>query len=212
VAEDAGLMTDLGNWAIKRACQQAAILPAHITMAVNVSPSQFRSASILVKLRRVLEETRLDPKRLILEVTETAILTDEALAEKLLREIQALGVGIALDDFGTGFSSLSYLQRFPFNKVKIDRSFVAGILDLPANLAVIRAVLGIGRDLGISVVAEGVETRLQVDALVQEGCKIMQGYFYGKPKPYTEIVNDLSVAELAALNPRAPETKIRLVR
>jgi EAL domain-containing protein (putative c-di-GMP-specific phosphodiesterase class I) len=89
---------------------------------------------------------------------------------------------------------------------------VAGILDLPANLAVIRAVLGIGRDLGISVVAEGVETRLQVDALVQEGCKIMQGYFYGKPKPYTEIVNDLSVAELAALNPRAPETKIRLVR
>ncbi len=212
VAEDAGLMTDLGNWAIKRACQQAAILPPHIMIAVNVSPSQFRSASILVKLRRVLEETRLDPKRLILEITETAILTDEALAEKLLREIQALGVGIALDDFGTGFSSLSYLQRFPFNKVKIDRSFVAGIVDQPANLAVIRAVLGIGRDLGIKVVAEGVETKMQVDALLQEGCKLMQGYYYGKPKPYVEIVGDQSVAELSTLIPKAPDTKIRLVR
>ena len=182
IAEDAGLMTDLGNWAIMRACQQAAILPHHIKIAVNVSPSQFRSASILVKLRRVLDDTKLDPKRLILEVTETAILSDEVLAEKLLREIQALGVGIALDDFGTGFSSLSYLQRFPFNKVKIDRSFVAGMLDLPANLAVIRAVLGIGRDLGISVVAEGVETKTQVDALLQGGLQHHAGLLLWQAK------------------------------
>jgi diguanylate cyclase (GGDEF)-like protein/PAS domain S-box-containing protein len=212
IAEDAGLMTDLGNWAIARACQQAAVLPSHIKVAVNVSPNQFRSASILVKLRRVLEETKLDPKRLILEITETAILSDESLAEKLLREIQALGVGIALDDFGTGFSSLSYLQRFPFNKVKIDRSFVAGMLDLPANLAVIRAVLGIGRDLGIAVVAEGVETKTQVDALLREGCSIMQGYYYGKPKPYSEIVADLSVQQLTSHRPIPAEKSIRLVR
>jgi diguanylate cyclase (GGDEF)-like protein/PAS domain S-box-containing protein len=212
IAEDSGLMTELGNWAIKRACQQAAVLPSHIKVAVNVSPSQFRSASILVKLRRVLEDTKLDPKRLILEVTETAILSDELLAEKLLKEIQALGVGIALDDFGTGFSSLSYLQRFPFNKVKIDRSFVAGVLDLPANLAVIRAVLGIGRDLGISVVAEGVETKNQVDALLQEGCKIMQGYFYGKPKPYSEIVTDLALQQLSPHRSIDGERNIRLVR
>jgi diguanylate cyclase len=181
-------------------------------MSVNVSPSQFRSASILVKLRRVLEETRFDPKRLILEVTETAILSDESLAEKLLREIQALGVGIALDDFGTGFSSLSYLQRFPFNKVKIDRSFVAGMLDQPANLAVIRAVLGIGRDLGISVVAEGVETKTQMEALLREGCKIMQGYFYGKPKPYSEIVTDIALQQLQTPKPTVVENNIRLIR
>ena len=212
IAEDAGLMTDLGNWAIRRACQQATVLPPHIKVAVNVSPSQFRSASILVKLRRVLEETKLDPKRLILEITETAILSDELLAEKLLTEIQALGVGIALDDFGMGFSSLSYLQRFPFNKVKIDRSFVAGMLELPANLAVIRAVLGIGRDLGISVVAEGVETKIQVDALLKEGCSIMQGYFYGKPKPYAEIVTDLALQQLPAHRPVQVERSIRLVR
>jgi diguanylate cyclase (GGDEF)-like protein/PAS domain S-box-containing protein len=200
IAEDAGLMTELGNWAIKRACQQAAALPPCIKIAVNVSPSQFRSASILVKLRRVLEETKLDPTRLILEVTESAILSDESLAEKLLRDIQAIGVRIALDDFGTGFSSLSYLQRFPFNRVKIDRSFVAGMLELPANRAVIRAVLGIGRDLGIKVVAEGVETQLQVNALLQEGCTTMQGYFYGKPKPYSEIINDLALQQLPTQN------------
>jgi diguanylate cyclase (GGDEF)-like protein/PAS domain S-box-containing protein len=212
IAEDAGLMTELGNWAITRACQQAAVLPPHIKVAVNVSPSQFRSTSILVKLRRVLEETRLDPKRLILEITETVILSNELIAEKLLGKILALGVGIALDDFGTGFSSLSYLQRFAFNKVKIDRSFVAGMLELPANLAVIRAVVSIGRDLGIGVVAEGVETQEQVDALLREGCITMQGYLYGKPKPYSEIVSDLAVRQLTPTQPIAEKTRIRLLR
>ena len=212
MAEEAGLMTELGNWAITRACRQAITLPAHIKVAVNVSPSQFRSASILVKLRNVLLETKLDPTRLILEITETAILFDELIAGKILKELQALGVLIALDDFGTGFSSLSYLQRFPFNKVKIDRSFVAGMLDLPANLAVIRAVLGIGRDLGIRVVAEGVETQLQVNALLHEGCELIQGYFYGKPKPYAEIVKDLAMPQATELRPIAGSNYMRLVR
>jgi diguanylate cyclase (GGDEF)-like protein/PAS domain S-box-containing protein len=212
MAEEAGLMTEFGNWAITRACRQATTLPAHIKIAVNVSPSQFRSASILVKLRNVLLETKLDPTRLILEITETAILFDELIAGKILKELQALGVLIALDDFGTGFSSLSYLQRFRFNKVKIDRSFVAGMLDLPANLAVIRAVLGIGRDLGIRVVAEGVETQLQVNALMHEGCELIQGYFYGKPKPYAEIVKDLAMPQASAQRPSAGSNYMRLVR
>ena len=211
IAEDSGLMTELGNWAIARACQQAAVLPKHIKIAVNVSPSQFRSPSILVKLRNVLLETRLDPTRLVLEITESAILFDELIAARILMELQALGVLIALDDFGTGFSSLSYLQRFPFNKVKIDRSFVAGMLDQPANLAVIRAVLGIGRDLGIEVVAEGVETQFQATALLREGCELIQGYFYGKPKPYSEIVNDLAIAQLPALQPNPGTSYMRLV-
>ena len=197
IAEEAGLMPELGNWAISHACRQAAILPAHIKMAVNVSPNQFRSSSILSELRRALAETGLDPKRLVLEITETAILSNEATAEKMLDELEAMGVLLALDDFGTGYSSLSYLQRFAFREVKIDRSFVAGMVELPANLAVIRAVLSIGRDLGIDVVAEGVETLSQVDALAREGCFLMQGYFFGKPKPYLEIVGDLAVQHLS---------------
>jgi diguanylate cyclase (GGDEF)-like protein len=197
IAEEAGLMPELGNWAIAQACRHAAILPAHIKMAVNVSPNQFRSSSILAELRRALDETGLDPKRLVLEITETAILSNEATAEKVLDELEAMSVLLALDDFGTGYSSLSYLQRFAFREVKIDRSFVAGMVELPANLAVIRAVLSIGRDLGIDVVAEGVETLSQVDALAREGCFLMQGYFFGKPKPYLEIVGDLAVQHLA---------------
>ena len=197
IAEEAGLMPELGNWAIAHACRHAAILPPHIKMAVNVSPNQFRSSSILSELRRALDETGLDPKRLVLEITETAILSNEATAEKMLDELEAMGVLLALDDFGTGYSSLSYLQRFAFREVKIDRSFVAGMIELPANLAVIRAVLSIGRDLGIDVVAEGVETLAQVDALAREGCFLMQGYFFGKPKPYLEIVGDLAVQHLS---------------
>lgn len=197
VAEDAGMMTELGNWAIARACQQAIVLPNHIKVAVNVSPNQFRSASILSHLQNVLDVTGLDPSRLILEVTESVILSSELIAEKVLNDLQKIGVQLALDDFGTGYSSLSYLQRYAFNKVKIDKSFVAGMLDLPANLAIVRAILGIGRDLGIDVVAEGVETRDQADALLDEGCILMQGYLYGKPKPFLEIVSDLAVQELS---------------
>jgi diguanylate cyclase (GGDEF)-like protein/PAS domain S-box-containing protein len=196
-AEEAGLMPELGNWAIGQACRHAAILPPHIKMAVNVSPNQFRSSSILSALRRALDETGLDPKRLVLEITETAILSNEAIAEKVLDELEAMGVLLALDDFGTGYSSLSYLQRFAFKEVKIDQSFVAGMVGLPANLAVIRAVLSIGRDLGIDVVAEGVETLSQADALAREGCSLMQGYFFGRAKPYLEIVGDLAVQHLS---------------
>ncbi len=207
-AEDAGLMPELGNWAIAQACRHAAILPPNIMMAVNVSSNQFRSSSILSELRRVLDETKLDPKRLLLEITETVILSSELIAEKVLDELQNMGVMLALDDFGTGYSSLSYLQRFAFKEVKIDQSFVAGMLEFPANLAIIRAVLGMGRDLGIDVVAEGVETQSQADALSREGCVLMQGYLFGKAKPYHEIVSDLAVRQLSqqlpAKNPGPP--------
>jgi diguanylate cyclase (GGDEF)-like protein/PAS domain S-box-containing protein len=197
IAEEAGLMTELGNWAITRACAQAAALPSHISVAVNVSPNQFRSATILSALRQALEETGLDPKRLVLEVTESVILTSEFIAEKVLDGLQELGVSLALDDFGTGYSSLSYLQRLAFQKVKIDKSFVAEMIHAPASLAIVRAIVGLGRDLGIEVVAEGVETREQADALRREGCRFMQGYFYGRPKPYSEIVADLALERLS---------------
>ena len=204
IAEDAGLMTDLGNWAIRCACQQAAALPPHIKVGVNVSANQFRSASILEVLRESLAETKLDPKRLFVEITETVILSNEMIADRIYSELRDMGVMMALDDFGTGYSSLSYLQRFRFDKVKIDRSFVSGMSDLPASLAVVRAIIGIGRDLGISVVAEGVETKTQVDQLIAEGCYLLQGYFYGKPKPFTEVVSDLAVQGLKL--PQATES------
>ncbi len=207
-AEDAGLMPELGNWAIAQACRHAAIVPPNIMMAVNVSSNQFRSSSILSELRQVLDETKLDPKRLLLEITETVILSSELIAEKVLDELQNMGVMLALDDFGTGYSSLSYLQRFAFKEVKIDQSFVAGMLEFPANIAIIRAVLGMGRDLGIDVVAEGVETQSQADALSREGCVLMQGYLFGKAKPYHEVVSDLAVRQLSqqlpAKNPGPP--------
>jgi diguanylate cyclase (GGDEF)-like protein/PAS domain S-box-containing protein len=206
LAEEAGLMTELGNWAITRACEQAAVLPDNIQVAVNVSPNQFRSASIISHLRQVLAETGLDPARLILEITESVILSSEMIAERVMSELQFLGVQLALDDFGTGYSSLSYLQRYAFSKVKIDRMFVAGMLEQKANLAIVRAILSIGRDLGIGIVAEGVEKIEQAEALRDEGCVLMQGYLFGRPKPLNDIICDLAVQELAAIQICAPET------
>ena len=206
LAEEAGLMTELGNWAITRACQQAVILPDNIKVAVNVSPNQFRSASIIAHLRQALSETGLEPGRLILEITESVILSSEMIAERVMSELQFIGVHLALDDFGTGYSSLSYLQRYAFNKVKIDRMFVAGMLEQKANLAIVRAVLGIGRDLGIGIVAEGVEKIEQAEALRDEGCVLMQGYLFGRPKPLNDVICDLAVQELAAIQISAPET------
>jgi EAL domain-containing protein (putative c-di-GMP-specific phosphodiesterase class I) len=181
-------------------------LPDTIHVAVNVSPNQFRSASIISHLRQVLAETGLDPGRLILEITESVILSSEMIAERVMSELQFLGVQLALDDFGTGYSSLSYLQRYAFSKVKIDRMFVAGMLEKKANLAIVRAILSIGRDLGIGIVAEGVEKIDQAEALRDEGCVLMQGYLFGRPKPLNDIICDLAVQELAAIQICAPET------
>ncbi len=207
VAEEAGLMTELGNWAIRRACAQAVLLPDHIQIAVNVSPNQFRSTSIVSNLRESLIETGLDAKRLVLEVTESVILSSEMIAEKVLSDLLSTGAQLALDDFGTGYSSLTSLQRYKFSKVKIDRSFVAGLPNDPANLAIVRAVLGIGQDLGVDVVAEGVEHGAEADALTREGCISMQGYLFGRPASFSDVVANLAVQGLRgdALKPDAEE-------
>jgi diguanylate cyclase (GGDEF)-like protein/PAS domain S-box-containing protein len=196
MAEEAGLMTALGNWAIQRACRQASSFPDDCRIAVNVSPSQFRSASIVEAVRSSLADTGLPPARLVLEVTETAILGGEAIAERVVQELLGLGIGLALDDFGTGYSSLSYLQRFPFCEVKIDRSFVAGIETTPVNIAIIRGVIRIARDIGIDVVAEGIETEAQAQVLRNEGCGYLQGFLFAKPRRFTDIVSDLAVQRL----------------
>jgi EAL domain-containing protein (putative c-di-GMP-specific phosphodiesterase class I) len=129
-------------------------------------------------------------------VTETAILGGEAIAERVVQELLGLGIGLALDDFGTGYSSLSYLQRFPFCEVKIDRSFVAGIETTPVNIAIIRGVIRIARDIGIDVVAEGIETEAQAQVLRNEGCGYLQGFLFAKPRRFTDIVSDLAVQRL----------------
>ena len=204
VAEEAGLMTELGNWAILRACRQIVLLPDHVTIAVNVSPSQFRSSGIVDTVKQALADTGLAPPRLTLEVTETVILSGEAQASRVIDELLALGVKLALDDFGTGYSSLSYLQRFAFSKVKIDRSFVAGIETKPANLAIIRAIIHLAKDLGMDVVAEGIETESQAAILRTENCGLLQGYLYGKPMPYREIVANQAVHNLRSYLPARP--------
>ena len=202
VAEEAGFMTELGNWAIRTACEQAALLPAPLGVAVNVSPSQFRSSGIVEVVRAALKATELAPGRLTLELTETAILSSETLATQIINDLIGLGVKLALDDFGTGYSSLSYLQRFAFSKVKIDRSFVAEMEAKPRNLAIIRAIIRLAGELGIEVVAEGIETGDQAQVLRAEGCASLQGYLYGRPARFTEILGPEAAAGLRKMLPK----------
>ncbi|WP_373506151.1 putative bifunctional diguanylate cyclase/phosphodiesterase [Aestuariivirga sp.] len=196
MAEDAGLMGELGNWAIDRACRQIARLPKDVSVAVNVSPNQFRSSGIVNAVKMALKTAGLAGSRLTLEVTETVILSGESIASHVMDELQGLGVKLALDDFGTGYSSLSYLQRYAFSKVKIDRSFVAGIDLKPKNLCIIRAIIRLAQDMGMDVIAEGIETNAQAQMLRAENCGYMQGYLFGKPKAFLDVAADYVVQDL----------------
>jgi diguanylate cyclase (GGDEF)-like protein len=203
-AEDAGLMVGFGNWAIDQACMHAKALPEHLQIAVNVSAVQFYSADLPKVVAAALERHGMAPHRLELEVTESFILRNEDVTLQVLKELHQLGVRIALDDFGTGYSSLSYLQRFAFDKVKIDKSFVRSLKSNSVNSAIVRAVLSIGRDLGLSVVAEGIETESERNALLLEGCPFFQGFLYSKPKPLSVLTADLQVGKLRELMPEMP--------
>lgn len=199
LAEEAGLMVALGAWAIRQACRHGMQMPVPIKVAVNVSPSQLRNAGIVATVRQALVESGLPPARLVLEITETAILSNEALVSRSIEELRAIGIGLALDDFGTGYSSLSYLQRYQFSEIKIDRSFVADIATRPINAAIIRGVISIAQDMGFDVVAEGVETEQQANFLAEEGCAHLQGYYFSKPKRFSEFCVDLAISALQEL-------------
>jgi predicted signal transduction protein with EAL and GGDEF domain len=201
IAEKSGLMGKLGSYAITRACEAISLLPKPLSVGVNVSANQFRMPGFFAHVQRELNRLDLDPHRLTLEITESVLVDSEKIAGNLLGDLRKLGVKIAIDDFGTGYSSLSYLQHFPINAVKIDRSFVAGMANQRANMAVIRAVIGIGRDLDIDVIAEGIETAEQAAMLGREGCTMLQGYLFGRPKPLTEAVADLAVQLLGDTGP-----------
>jgi diguanylate cyclase (GGDEF)-like protein/PAS domain S-box-containing protein len=186
VAEETGLILQLGEWVLRTACRQASAWP-DLEVSVNISPAQFRQPDLVQIVRSALQDSGLAPHRLELEVTESVLIQQPEAAAKLLDDLKALGVHVAMDDFGTGYSSLSYLQRFHFDKIKVDRSFIGAIGKEPTAKAIVRAVINLANSLGMLTCAEGVETDEQLSALRREGCSEVQGYLFGKPMPVAEF-------------------------
>lgn len=187
VAEDTGLIIPLGEWALRQACAQAATWPSHIKVAVNLSPAQFKCQALTQAVLGAIAYSGLRPHQLELEITETALLHNSEKTLATLHSLRNFGVRIALDDFGTGYSSLSYLRSFPFNKIKIDRSFVSSLPNDENSAAIVRAVCDLARALNLSVTAEGVETKEQFDYVKLEGCTEMQGYYFSRPVAVTKL-------------------------
>jgi EAL domain-containing protein (putative c-di-GMP-specific phosphodiesterase class I) len=187
LAEETGLINQLGEWVLQTACAEAVTWPSHTKIAVNVSPIQFKSQGLALKVAAALAESGLSAHRLELEITEAVLIRDDESALSILHQLRGLGVRIAMDDFGTGFSSLSYLQRFPFDKIKIDRCFVENVTKKGGSLAIVRAVIGIAKSRSITTTAEGVETESQRKMLRKLGCDEMQGYLFSRPKPASEL-------------------------
>lgn len=181
VAEECGAIIPIGNWVLKRACEEAVLWPEPHKVAVNISGVQLGQMELVDMVRMVLFQTGLAPERLELEVTETAIIADKKRAMTVLKQIKALGVSIAIDDFGTGYSSLDTLRSFPFDKIKLDRTFMGEVQDSEQAKAIVRAILALGRSLSVPVLAEGVETLEQLEVLRFEGCMEAQGFLLGRP-------------------------------
>lgn len=181
VAEETGLIAAIGEWVLNEACAAAATWPGHVRVAVNLSPVQFRQRDLVAQVRRALTGAKLDPARLELEITESLLLGDSESTLKALHELRAMGVRICMDDFGTGYSSLSYLRSFPFDKIKIDRSFMRDLASRADSQAIIRAVIGLGQSLGMSTTAEGVETEEQLSLVRAHGVSEVQGYLFSPP-------------------------------
>jgi EAL domain-containing protein (putative c-di-GMP-specific phosphodiesterase class I) len=183
LAEDSGLITDLGSTILSAACRVAASWPADLIVRVNVSARQLHEDDVFATVSRTLDHTGLRPERLCLELTETALLADPAHAAGILDAVRDLGVGLAIDDFGTGYSSLLYLKRLPVTAVKIDQSFVAGLPSNEDDRAIVRSVVQLADTLGITVTAEGVETDAQRQCLLDLGCTRAQGFLLSTPEP-----------------------------
>ena len=191
LAEENGLIIEIGEWVLREACREAASWPRPLQVAVNLSPVQFQAGDLERSIHQILLETGLSPTRLEVEITEGVLIGDFTRALSLLRRLKALGIRIAMDDFGTGYSSLSYLQSFPFDKIKIDRSFISNLEATPQSAEIVRAVLSLAHALHLPVVAEGVETEAQRAFLEGESCEEMQGYLIGRPEPierYFELI------------------------
>ena len=186
VAEETGFITSIGQWVLREACKAAAGWPEHVRIAVNLSPMQFKRG-LVEHVTSALAEAGLAPSRLELEITESLLLADTEATLQTLHKLRALGVRISMDDFGTGYSSLSYLRSFPFDKIKIDRSFMQGLGEEQDSLAIVKAVIGLGQSLGMSTTAEGVETEEQLAAVRAQGCNEVQGFLFSPPLPASGI-------------------------
>ena len=201
VAEETGLIVPIGDWALREACRAAAQWPVPARVAVNLSAAQFKKGKILDSVSAALRESGLHPTRLELEITESLLLADNEPTLKVLYDLRALGVRFSMDDFGTGYSSLSYLRSFPFDKIKIDGSFMRDLGRGEGGLAIVRAVIGLGHSLGMSTTAEGVETEAQLEAVRAEGCDEVQGFFFSPPLR-SEAARELLAGELRQNQPR----------
>lgn len=207
LAEESGLIDTIGAFVLQEACGEAARWPETISLAVNLSPAQFRNRGVVRAVVDALEQTGLKPERLELEITESVLFDESAEALAALEELNRMGIRVALDDFGTGYSSLSYLRRFPFDKVKIDRSFIADLPGAEDSAAIVRAIIGLGRSLKTRVTAEGVETWEQLMMLRAEGCNEAQGYLFSRPLPQKQA---RALAETGLVNqPTAAESRRR---
>jgi EAL domain-containing protein (putative c-di-GMP-specific phosphodiesterase class I) len=201
LAEESGLIVEMGEWILREACREAASWPVPMQIAVNLSPAQFMHGDVVNVVHSILLETGLAPDRLELEITEGVLIEDFDRGLALLRRLKALGVRISMDDFGSGYSSLSYLQAFPFDKIKIDRAFVINLGKNPQSAAIVRAVIDLGHGLDMSIVAEGVETSEQLTFLAQEGCDAVQGYLLGKPAPIGQYAVLVGRSAIMAIEP-----------
>jgi EAL domain-containing protein (putative c-di-GMP-specific phosphodiesterase class I) len=186
IAEESSLIIPLGEWVLREACREAASWPQPLTIAVNISPIQFRHGDLPRLVHTILLETGIAPGRLELEITEGVLIGDLSRAISNLNRLKSLGVRIAMDDFGTGYSSLSYLQAIRYDKIKIDRVFVCDLETNHHSRAIVHAIIGLGRSLDLPILAEGVETEAQHAFLKQKGCDEVQGYLTGRPLPIAD--------------------------
>jgi diguanylate cyclase (GGDEF)-like protein len=187
VAEETGLIVPIGEWVLREACRTATAWPESVRVAVNLSAVQFRSRELGDMVRGVLAETGLAPARLELEITESVLLAESEQVLSILHQLRALGVRISMDDFGTGYSSLSYLRSFPFDKIKVDRSFMSDLTGSSDGLAIVRAIVGLGQSLGMTTTAEGVETEEQLGLMRALGCDEIQGFLFSPPLPAAQL-------------------------
>lgn len=200
-AEENGLITRMGEWVIRAALAEAERLPENVRICVNISPLQVHSASLASTIVSAIAASKLDPSRLELEITETALMTNTEFTLRRLHQLRTLGVRIALDDFGTGFSSLSYLRSFPFDRIKIDRSFVSDIDSRADSQEITQSMVGLARSLGMQCTAEGVETPSQAEFLAKLGCEELQGFFFSRAHPLEQLGHVVELRELVAAEP-----------
>jgi len=189
LAEETGLIDDIGLWVLRKACKDAQSWPYTLTVAVNLSANQFAGGKLVKQVARALQDSKLPPQRLGLEITESLLMTNSDQIMETLRQLAALGVSIAMDDFGTGYSSLAYLWRFPFDKLKIDQVFTRNLTNDPKVAVIVRSIITLAHSLNMHVNAEGVETRTQMLALQELGCNEFQGFLLGRPAPQADLTH-----------------------